>query len=176
MIWRPLVVGKRSSRVVFGRFWAEASGTTANASRHPRRGGDKKRHIRTNKLRCLGSDATAFLNSLVLFARPTSTAVGWDILPRRLGAAITPESLRGWPHSQDGSATMESQCDWIGRESRLRNSWSDVGIPGDPFTDAADLAVLPPFRFFFAGRSRSFTRDRRLLWSWSNVDCLFMTS
>src|SRR6266480_3672527 len=62
MIWRPSVVGKRSSRVVFGRFWAEASGTTVNASRQRSRVGDKKRHIRTNKLRCPRTDATAFLN------------------------------------------------------------------------------------------------------------------
>src|SRR5437762_12008228 len=47
-----------------------------------------------------------------------------------------------------------SSCDLIGRESRLRNSCSDVGILADPLIDAADLVPeLPPFCFFFVGIS-----------------------
>jgi hypothetical protein len=53
-------VGKRSSRVVFGKFSADASGTTANTRRNRKRTGDEKTRIRANKLRCPHNDATVF--------------------------------------------------------------------------------------------------------------------
>jgi hypothetical protein len=92
------------------------------------------------------------------------------------GILATAGRMPAGPTAKMAVLQRKSQCDLIGKESRLRNSWSDVGIPDDPFTNAADLAELSPFRFFFAGRSCSFTRDRRFLWSWPKVDCLFMTS
>src|SRR4030095_3832357 len=63
------------------------------------------------------------------------------------------------------------------KESRLRNSWSEVGIAEFPFSEPTIFPELPPFWFLFGGKSLILICRRLPFLSCRNTDCcLIMAS
>jgi hypothetical protein len=57
------------------------------------------------------------------------------------------------------------------KESRLRNSWSEVGIAEFPFSEPTIFPELPPFWFLFGGKSLILICRRLPFLSCRNRDC-----
>jgi len=63
------------------------------------------------------------------------------------------------------------------KESRLRNSWSEVGIAEFPFSEPTIFPELPPFWFLFGGKSFTLTCRRLPFLSCCNTDrCIIIAS
>jgi hypothetical protein len=57
------------------------------------------------------------------------------------------------------------------KESRVRNSWSEVGIAEFPFSEPTIFPELPPFWFLFGGKSLILICRRLPFLSCRNTDC-----
>src|SRR4030095_10628178 len=57
------------------------------------------------------------------------------------------------------------------KESRLRNSWSEVGSADFPFSEPPIFPELPPFWFLFGGKSLILICRRLPFLSCRNTDC-----